>query len=80
VFTQETGAIMDIPLIARQLKAIRGTYACDCGSHETYIDADATYDEIKPLIEHALFDHVSPRNILMITHTIAFHATSIDDI
>lgn len=64
-----------------------GTYQCDCGSHEMYVassyqgrDAVEIGDEIaqmKNLLLHARFDHVSPRNVLKVTHTVVVHGEAI---
>ena len=67
-----------------QIKAIKGTYQCECSAHEIWVNpADPLFGssdyDIQRLVEHAWHDHVSPNNVLMVTHTI-IEFTTIDDI
>lgn len=46
----------------------RCSISCDCGSQEMWIDADisqADFEKAQRLIEHAAFDHVGRRSIIM---------------
>lgn len=46
-----------------------GTLSCDCGGHEVWIDGStATAHDVQMvgrLIEHARYDHVTPRAVLV---------------
>lgn len=46
-----------------------GTISCDCGAEEVYLEGDVTVAEVEArvasLIEHARYDHMSPRAIIV---------------
>jgi hypothetical protein len=47
----------------------RGTLSCDCGAWEAVVDADCSSADVlkvRDLIEHARFDHVSPRAVIYV--------------
>lgn len=49
----------------------RGTVSCDCGGFEVYLDsanastADDPIEQVARLVEHARYDHVTPRAIIV---------------
>lgn len=49
------------------------TLECDCGSGDVYIGTDMTRDEnidqLVRLINHAKYDHITPRDILRVQLT-----------
>lgn len=75
---------------ARALRLIAASYAahglhtlaCDCGAEEVTIDSDAIGNrasaaQLMATIEHARYDHVTPRNVLATVHVIIFDTHNI---
>jgi hypothetical protein len=67
----------NLPIADRAIKIIADAYAiyglvtlsCDCGAWETPIDRHAVNNEAdvaktRDMLEHARYDHVSPRSII----------------
>lgn len=52
------------------------TLSCDCGAVETVVDSDAVGDDVAArrlaaTIEHARYDHSSPRTVVATLHVLA---------
>lgn len=78
--TETTARNLIASTLATHTRNLSMTIECDCGGHEVYLAHDYNADDVDcvmALIEHATFEHATPRAILAVVHTRILDTASI---